>query len=112
LRKAVEWLGHEDASRITRDDVQGYLDHLLTVRAPKTTADVKGILNVVLGFGEERGLLEENPAAKIKVRAKAKAIDRVRPYNDERPRPSSRPPNSSPRIASFGMHQIYSEQRA
>jgi integrase len=40
-----------------------------------------GILNVVLGFGEERGLLEENPAAKVKVRAKA--IDRVRPYNDD-----------------------------
>jgi integrase len=83
VRKAVEWWGHEDASRITREDVQAFLDHLLTIRAPKTVADMRTILNLVLGFGEERGLIADNPVAKTKVRAKTKAVDKVRPYNDD-----------------------------
>ena len=76
IERLIEFLGHDDASRITADDLRRWRDHLLTEptrqntpRSPVTVRD-KYItsLRATLAYGVDEGRLTENVASVVKVR--------------------------------------------
>jgi integrase len=83
--KFAEWLGHDDASKVTKADVLRYRDHLLAAgRAPKTVADAIVQIRVLYRAAiDSDRLVMTNPAEGVKVRAKQSALEKVRPYSHE-----------------------------
>jgi integrase len=81
------WLGHDDATRVTKADVLRYRDHLLNTKAPKTVSDTITMIRVLYQAAIESDRLSgENPAGTVKVKAKANQLEKVRPYSDEEAR--------------------------
>ncbi|EGD60847.1 integrase family protein [Novosphingobium nitrogenifigens DSM 19370] len=91
-RTSVQWrryigrlerfLGHDDASRITKADIVRFKDHLLTVPSKATgkTLDANTVRNAYLAAAKavfqaavDNGRLPSNPVADVKVRAPKKA---------------------------------------
>ena len=75
LRQFAVFLKHDDASRITPDDVRRFKDHRIAEgRSVKTVKDSDiAALKSVLGWAVNNGLLKDNPAAGLKVIAPKKA---------------------------------------
>lgn len=75
LRQFAEFLKHDDASRITAEDVRRFKDHRIAEgRSLKTVKDSDiAALKSVLGWAVHYGLLKDNPAAGLKVIAPEKA---------------------------------------
>lgn len=77
LSKLVKFLGHDDAARITAQDVRGWRDVLMKVpdedtgkvRSHKTVGGTYlTALRATLQWGLDEGKLPDNPAAGVKVR--------------------------------------------
>ncbi len=91
IEKLVHFLGHDDASRITADDVQRWRDQLLdettrkgTRRSPVTVRDkYMTALRVTLGYAVEERQLRENVAAQVKVRQPKAVTTRERSFTIE-----------------------------
>jgi integrase len=75
LRQFAEFLKHDDAPRITAEDVRRFKDHRIAEgRSLKTVKDSDiAALKSVLGWAVNNGLLKDNPAAGLKVIAPKKA---------------------------------------
>lgn len=76
------FLGHDDAARVTPDDVVRFKDHLVAIVSPRTKRHLStktiggsylGGLKVVFGWAVQNGKLAANPAEKVMV-AKAKRV--------------------------------------
>lgn len=104
-RTSVQWrryigrlerfLGHDDASRITKDDMVRFKDHLLTVPSETTgkTLDANTVRNAYLASAKavfqaavDNDRLPFNPVAGVKVRAPKKARLRDPSLTDEEAR--------------------------
>jgi integrase len=78
-----KWLGHDDAVKITADDVVRYKEHRLSVVSAKTVKDCDlPTLRAVLGWGKENRKVTTNAAEGITVRAPKKVKERP-PYFTE-----------------------------
>ncbi|SON54342.1 Site-specific recombinase XerD [Hartmannibacter diazotrophicus] len=83
FRQLVDFLGHDDASRLTRDDIIAWKDDLLTKRSPKTVRDsCLASLKAVLGWAVDNGRLPDNPAVSVKVRMPKPELSREPGYNE------------------------------
>ncbi len=80
----IGFLKHDDAQRLTRQDVIDWKDQLLTTLKPKTVRDahVTG-LKAILNWGVESGRLKENVADRVRVRVPAKQQTRERGLTDK-----------------------------
>ncbi len=81
----TEFLKHDDARRLTRQDVIRWRDDLLLSLAPKTVRDAHlTALKAILQWGIDLGRLPpQNAAASVKVRVRAKVQSRERGLTDE-----------------------------
>jgi len=79
----VEFIGHDDAKRLTRQDIVRWKKALLEVIAPKTIRDchIAG-LKAVLKRAVEDGALNENVADSVKMRVPKAIRNRDRGYSD------------------------------
>lgn len=78
----IGFLKHDDASRLTRQDVVRWKDDLLETRAPKTIRDVHmAALRAILKWGVNNGRLKEN-VANVAVRVPKKKVDREHGFTD------------------------------
>ncbi len=84
LRRFRAYLGHDDATRVTPENVIGYKDHLIAEGlAPRTVARVHFIaLHRLFGFAVDNRLLRDNPAHGVKLSAKVRAGEGKLGYED------------------------------
>ncbi len=80
-----EFVGHDDASRVTRKDVVGWKQHLLDAGdAPATINGAKlAALKAVFAWAVENELLGENPANRVSVVRKAKLDERMKAFTPD-----------------------------
>ncbi len=79
----IEFLKHDDAQRLTRQDVINWKDQLLTTLTPKTVRDAHVTsLKAILNWAVESGRLRENVADRVRVRVPAKQQTRERGLTD------------------------------
>jgi len=84
LEQFVEFLDHKDANRLTPDDLLSWKVALLAggVRT-KTIRDSKiAPLRAILQWGVDSRKLSTNPASRIVVDARSKAIERIRGFTE------------------------------
>lgn len=68
IENLVSYLKHDDALRITRQDVINWRDQLLATLSPKTVRDAHMAgLKAILNWGIESGRLRENIAERVRV---------------------------------------------
>lgn len=80
-----EFVGHDDASRVTRKDVVAWKQHLLDAGdAPATINGAKlAALKAVFAWSVENELLVENPANRVSVVRKAKLDERMKAFTPD-----------------------------
>jgi integrase len=88
----VSFLGHDDAIRVTRDDIVRFKDHRLTTPSPRTgkavsaktvkDSDLSG-LKAVFDWAVMNGKLAENPAAKITIKVGKRPRLRSKGFTDQ-----------------------------
>jgi len=91
IQAFVQFMGHDDATRITADDIIGWKEHLLTVpdkkgkvRGPKTVGEgYLAALKTVFNWAVDNRKLTFNPAQRIGVRQPKKLVTRERGLTDE-----------------------------
>lgn len=72
IKNLIAFVGHEDASRITKQDIQNWKDHLLGAKKLTAKTVKEGYLaaaKVTFNWGKENDLIASNPVADVKVRA-------------------------------------------
>lgn len=80
LRKFVK---HDDARRLTKQNLQDWRDGLLKTHAAKTVGDVYlASVRTVLKWAVENDRLEENVAEKVRQQVPKKQLDREQGYTD------------------------------
>lgn len=79
------FLKHDDARRVTQDDVIAFKDHRLANGAsPKTVKDGDlSALRALFGWGVDNRRLAENPAKGVSVIVQRRAVGRPKGYTDE-----------------------------
>jgi integrase len=78
-----EFLGHDDAARITRRDVLRWKDKLLETLSAKTVRNAYlASARAVLQFGVDNDRLKENAASGIKLRMTPKPVTREKGFTD------------------------------
>jgi len=81
VRKLASFVGHDDAARITRDDLMRWRDTMKTDgRVNSTWNNRLSMVGQVLQHGVTEGLLKTNPASGLRLR-KSRAISPL-PYDD------------------------------
>ncbi|MBS9478996.1 site-specific integrase [Ancylobacter radicis] len=85
LRAFIAFVEHDDASRVTKEDVIRWKDERLGVRSPKTVRDTEiAALRAVFGWAVDNAKLAENPAKGVKVRLTERPQSREKGFtNDE-----------------------------
>jgi integrase len=88
----VRYLGHDDASRVTRDDVIGFKNHRLATIDPRSRqpisaktikdSDLAG-LKTVFGWAQTNGKMATNPAEGVTIRLGKKLKLRSKGFTDE-----------------------------
>lgn len=69
LRAFIAFLEHDDASRVTKEDVIRWKDERLGTRAPKTVRDTEiAALRAIFAWAVDNAKLPENPAKGVRVR--------------------------------------------
>lgn len=77
FRDLKEFLGHDDAARMSHGDLVRWKDHQLTVKAPRTVRDTEvAAVRAVFTWAVDNGKLTDNPALKVKVRVARRARGR------------------------------------
>ena len=81
-------LGHEDAARVTADDLRAWRQALLAEgKAASTAANYLNDVKTLLRWAAEAGRLPANPAEGVRApKRKRKAADRRLPFSDEEAR--------------------------
>ncbi|MET3989486.1 integrase [Bradyrhizobium sp. S3.9.2] len=84
IERLVKHLGHDDAGRVSEDDMLSFKDARLKVVSAKTLkdGDLPGIKSV-LGWAVDNRKLAKNPADVIKVKAEKKIRTRPKGFTDE-----------------------------
>lgn len=79
------YLGHEDATRVTPDDVIRWKEALIAKGlAPKTISDGKLVaVRTILQWGADNRRLASNPAERVSMDVKRKASETIRGFSDE-----------------------------
>ncbi len=84
IENLISFLKHDDAQRLTRQDVLNWRDQLLTTLTPKTVRDAHmSGLKAILQWGVDSGRLKENVAHRVKARVPAKIQKRERGLTDD-----------------------------
>lgn len=94
IKQLVAFLGHDEANRVTVDDVRRFKDHRLATRKPNgqllspTTVKNSDLaaLKSVFGWGVANGRLAANPATEVKVARVSKVRLREREFTAEEAR--------------------------
>ena len=82
----ARFLGHDDASRVTADDMLRWKEHMLTEGrlAAKTINEKRlAVAKAVFGWGVRNRKLKANPATGISVKAKAAKQERSKGFTDQ-----------------------------
>lgn len=83
FRNLASFLGHEDAGRITPEDLVRWKESLLPTLAPKTIKDVYIVaVKAVLSWAKKNHKIPEYVAADLSIRAPKKVVSRERGLND------------------------------
>jgi integrase len=104
FKHLAEHLGHEDATRVTAEDIVAWKEKLLASHAPKTIKDVYlAALKTVVKWGVTNRKIATNIAADVTIRVPKQIVTREKGFNDDeavavlkaasehQPRPSSNP---------------------
>ncbi|HUD91607.1 recombinase XerD [Sphingobium sp.] len=91
IQSLIGFLGHDDARRLTRDDLTNWRDHLLAtpgrqgkLRKPVTVRDkYVTAVRCTLAWATEEKLLPENVAAGLKVRIPKEAVTRDKDFTGD-----------------------------
>ena len=85
MRAFKKHLGHNDPHRVTKSDVLGWKDALISAgRAPKGIRDGQlAAIRTLYTYGVDNDLLSANPAQGIKIQVKKRAGTRKLPYTDQ-----------------------------
>ncbi|ACA15991.1 integrase domain protein SAM domain protein [Methylobacterium sp. 4-46] len=85
MTQFVSFLDHEDAGRVTPDDVQRWKEALIAKGlAPKTISDGKlVVLRAIFQWAADNRRLASNPAERISMDVKRKASETIRSFTDE-----------------------------
>jgi integrase len=85
IDQLIAFVGHNDVSRLTREDLLGWKHALISSGLrTKTIRDSKlAPLRAILQWGVDNGKLTENPALRVIVDVRAKVIERIRGFTDE-----------------------------
>ncbi len=88
ITRFSEFVGHDDASRVTKKDVVGWKQRLLDAGdAPKTINGAKlAAVKAVFSWAVENDLVSDNPGARVSVVRKAKPNDRMQAFTPEEAR--------------------------
>ena len=79
IEHLIGFLKHDDAQRLTRQDVFNWREELLTTLSPKTVRDAHMTgLKAILQWGVNSGRIKENVAKRVKVRVPARPQARER----------------------------------
>jgi integrase len=83
MRKLTDFVGFDDLARLTKADVERWLEHLDEAgAAPKTLEGHLLILKTLANFAVEKDMISDNPTAKIRYRAKANPRKKIRAYTN------------------------------
>lgn len=84
LSQLAKFLGHDDATRTTPDDIVAWKNALIAQLSAKTIRDAKlAPVRAIFQWGVNNRLLAENPAQKIVLDVKGRAGQAKRSFNDE-----------------------------
>ena len=97
MRKLTDFVQFDDLARLTKADVERWLEHLDEAgAAPKTLEGHLLTLKTLVNFAVEKDMISDNPIAKIRYRAKAEpAKEDPCIYECRGPHRACRDPNSS-----------------
>jgi len=77
IKQFRKWLGHDDAGRVTIDDVLKYKDHRLTVVSAITVKNSDLVaLKVIFGWAKDNRKVSINPAADVRIKAPKQTRER------------------------------------
>ncbi|WP_036264405.1 tyrosine-type recombinase/integrase [Methylocapsa aurea] len=80
----VKFVGHDDATRLTKKNIVDWKDRLLESKSPKTVRDTAlAALKAVLAFAAENDKIAENVAAGVKVRFTAPKLNRSKGFTPD-----------------------------
>ena len=83
MRKLTDFVEYDDLARLTKADVERWLEHLdESGAAPKTLEGHLLTLKTLANFGVEKDMIADNPIAKVKYRAKANPRKKIRAYRN------------------------------
>ena len=81
IKSLINFVGHEDARRLTRRNIFDWRDKLLTTHAPKTVSDIHlSAVRSLLNWAVDNERLSENAAASVKQSKGKKVYSRERGY--------------------------------
>ncbi len=84
FKALIKFLGFDDATRITKQDVIRFKEHLGATHAQKTIRDVYiGSLRAVLQWAEDNERITVNPARGVKVRVQQRVTTREKGFTEE-----------------------------
>ena len=84
VSQLAKFLGHDDAKKVTPDDMVAWKNALMSQLSPKTIRDAKiAPVRAIFQWGLNNRLLAENPAQKIVLDVKGRAGQAKRSFNDE-----------------------------
>lgn len=84
FRRLIAFLGHDDARRVTKADLNRWLDHLRDAGLSERTIRDNDLASVraVFGYAAERDVLPANPAQAVKVRVGRQDQGREKGFTD------------------------------
>jgi hypothetical protein len=83
MRKLTDFVGFDDLTRLTKADVERWLEHLDdSGAAPKTLEGHLLTLKTLANFAVEKDMTSDNPILKVRYRAKANPRRKVRAYTN------------------------------
>lgn len=84
VSQLAKFLGHDDAKKVTPDDMVAWKNALMSQLSPKTIRDAKiAPVRAIFQWGLNNRLLAENPAQKVVLDVKGRAGQAKRSFNDE-----------------------------
>jgi hypothetical protein len=83
IRKLTDFVKFDDLVRLTKADVERWLEHLdESGAAPKTLEGHLLTLKTLANFAVEKDMMPDNPIARVKYRAKANPRKKIRAYTN------------------------------
>ena len=84
IKRLVDFIGHEDVSRMTKTNLIEWKDSLVRDLSNKTIADVYIVaIKAIFKWAVANGRIESSPASALKIKSVKKQYGRERGFNDE-----------------------------